>query len=92
MRQGETPSNKKAKVRHGLPCLSVKEMRAETVGRLTQMRVNLAQISQNGHPQILPSKSIGSGVLSRDQSRVKLRGFFTIMTVIIRFRDATGPY
>lgn len=92
MRQGETPSNEKAKVRHGLPCLSVKEMRAENVGRLTQMWVNLPHVSQTGHPQILPSKSIGSGVLSRDQSCVKLRGFFTAMTVIIRIRDATGPY
>lgn len=46
-------------------CLSAKEIRTGLIGKLTQMWVKLPQISQDGHPQILPSESIDSDVLSR---------------------------
>lgn len=62
VRRGENPSREKAAARHGFPCLSAKEMRSGTIGILTQMWANLPQIGQESHPQIPPSKSVGSDV------------------------------
>lgn len=42
--------------------LPAKEMRTGLIGKLIQMWVKLPQINQDGHPQILPSKSIHSDV------------------------------
>lgn len=82
LRQGENPRTE--------GCLSAEEIRTGLIGKLTQMWVKLPQISQDGHPQILPSESIDSDVLSGDKNCVQLRGLL-IATTIVRTTDPAVP-
>lgn len=78
VRQGENPSHEKV----------VYQLQSE---KLTQLWVNLPQISQGDHPQLLPSKSTDSDALSKDKNCVRLRGLLPATAAIGRTRDTAVP-